>query len=1293
MKKTTRSFLSMCLVLVMLAGSFAACKKEEESTNGETDTKLEDTTVGSGTESGSVDETADTEETETDVVGPMLEGIANGENIENAYALSNGVDAYFTDGKRTDFVLENQNMTLEYALASYKKQQVTALSNKQGGVYLANTSDVYVKTTDGFVFYASDSSRAATANLYRLGFYYYEARFEEQLFNGTVDAKAENALTLSNVGRNQVRTTEGSDGSLQVLLTDTSDPYITFKNVNVNAADYNYVRVTLRADSDKMHSLCFYIKAGSATGFSDNQSKYITISPSEDYVTYYVPLSAVNDYTGKVTGLRLDFSGSKGMTYNVKEVAFIKADEKNPPMDLGLNRSFLIYSDKLHHYLQVASNKVDTANIAEVGLETKIPADTVAKLVIKDKNGTHDSLDGVDFNTAEYVGFDIKDAGIFGYILPADNKGGKLTVTLSDGVYTIIQSRAPENNTIKASGTGEKPVQISDDRDIYPIYADPTNPNNKTVLVENNANDFFMGQRLYTDETHDFATFLKEAELERNPLSEKNITVDADNSTGASFLGYDALRGIYTFHLEGDGFNGPYFSYPNKHYNVKFTIKGDDKDRKIYIMTLTDEGCLECAVLLNEKDMMLPLPIQVGKNFSEAAGERNLWNIQDKTYGEAILPMVIQANSTQSYNFLNLYQNWGKYPLKQISWIQFYAPYYHLSTGVTETNCIVPHYSCKNARGLATLPDHRAMSAPLWAGQPQHTSGGSHRWLCYTDADGNYIASELSTDSIDSYGPIYADYTMNYLTDDGKISVSYTHTEFPQTDENRAFYEMQYEVLEDVSIKDFAHKFHFLRLTDNDSTGVYQSIGYLNEKNESVVVSSVAAGESKKYVLGDKCPYFSFFNMKDYSCADGYVNLSFLIYNSEFVIGGKKVTPKFVIVNDMEDGSNSVRISLDLGDVTLKAGDTFSINAIVMPWGSQVSEYKAGNEDKNVRDVRTDSLLNPLTLTPGANTEKIESVFLPKAKSKDGKSAEFTITGGQNNVAVRIYGFKTLTAPIVEEYVNGEWVAYNLNSAYTPDRQGNAHYYDGYSVFYDLDGTFSYAFIVEQDHTDKDGRKFRITAAEDFKGWPEKLPEIDNGTDDLPLDAYVPAKDLADFAGVTGLFNATELKENESYVTLSSAGRLESYFNAYVGNGSPTGQYFVIKYRVPETNADKMTFLEVFASTVNSSATGDDCFYLGQGFTADGQWQVMVVDLASWQKKTFAPDENGSYTANFVRLDIFNEKFPADNRFDLAYIGLSDNLDDIYKLCADMDYISYVSRDSGSTVATRISPKTGEEVK
>ena len=158
-----------------------------------------------------------------------------------------------------------------------------------------------------------------------------------------------------------------------------------------------------------------------------------------------------------------------------------------------------------------------------------------------------------------------------------------------------------------------------------------------------------------------------------------------------------------------------------------------------------------------------------------------------------------------------------------------------------------------------------------------------------------------------------------------------------------------------------------------------------------------------------------------------------LIYESEFVIGGEEKDPGFVIVNTT---GRKIKLSLDLGDVTLKKGDEFTINAILLPWGSQqyedgvvdltttppnyeydmVIDEATGEKymDKNVLDVRENTLINPLKATADNDCEVIDSVFLPKLKTTNGETAEFTLTGGNDNVAVRIYGFNKLTSPKVQ---------------------------------------------------------------------------------------------------------------------------------------------------------------------------------------------------------------------------------------------------------------------------------------
>ena len=364
MRKRVLSFISAILAIVMLAGALAACggktpeqtteKPAEKTTEKQTEAPTESSATEKHTETDPVESTEQPTEAVTEP--PVEEETAVAPKIESPYIdtivlannLANGVQQYYSgvtnwasnNGKSC--IIENQVMDLVVLRDNATKNQyVESLKNKQGGVYIENTLDVYIRMEDGSMYYTSKTTNDTYTNVYRHGYYYHEVRMERQNFANDAGERVE---------------------SLQVA------------------------------------------------------------------------------------------------------------------------RIFHTYSDKLHHEIQVCSTSVATTGISAIGFITEISADKVAKIQIKDANGTHDSLDGVDFASVEYVGFDIIDAGILGYILPVHKNAGTITVTLEDGKYVLVQETCPENGTIE--------------------------PGNKEVL---NENDFYTGQRIYTDTTHDFADLEREA--------------------------------------------------------------------------------------------------------------------------------------------------------------------------------------------------------------------------------------------------------------------------------------------------------------------------------------------------------------------------------------------------------------------------------------------------------------------------------------------------------------------------------------------------------------------------------------------------------------------------------------------------------------------------------------------------------------------------------------------------------------------------------------------------------------
>ena len=263
---------------------------------------------------------------------------------------------------------------------------------------------------------------------------------------------------------------------------------------------------------------------------------------------------------------------------------------------------------------------------------------------------------------------------------------------------------------------------------------------------------------------------------------------------------------------------------------------------------------------------------------------------------------------------------------------------------------------------------------------------------------------------------------------------------------------------------------------------------------------------------------------------------------------------------------------------------------------------------------------------------------------------------------------------IIEELVNGEWVEYELSSANAPDSKGYYHYYDGYGVQFDTDGTYSYSFVTTM--TDGASRTFRISAVDDFTPWPEEAPPPEN--EDF-LNVYIDHEEIYEASiPFQYMFGEITLKEENNLVYTTFTGPVaEQYKEARTtvystANKIESGQYFVFKYRIPSTNSTATGNMESWTSTENEKATLGDQI----GFTpiADGKWHVAVIDLSKSSSKTYNPDEDGLYCAKYLRIDIFNRILPADVAVDIAYIGIDSDLTQICDLNkADFDVIDYYS--------------------
>ena len=252
-----------------------------------------------------------------------------------------------------------------------------------------------------------------------------------------------------------------------------------------------------------------------------------------------------------------------------------------------LDKAFHVFGDRLYLQYSLYAKEAATAPDA-FGCEWCIPVNTVDKMQLRDKTGVHNDTNA-DADTVGYAAFDIRNVGVVGMIVPEN--GGSLSVERS-GKYYIVRLTAP--------------------------YAPGTPVNKFDETGGNDLNCLTFGCRIWTDKTHDFAAVDAASAEERAPLT---LTV-GENDSGAAVIGYNALRGTYDVRIDATDFAWGY-TMPDRHFKAPVTVQGGDADRTIYLRVVNDNGggCLESAALLDETGTLLPVPMQVNKNFCGDFGE------------------------------------------------------------------------------------------------------------------------------------------------------------------------------------------------------------------------------------------------------------------------------------------------------------------------------------------------------------------------------------------------------------------------------------------------------------------------------------------------------------------------------------------------------------------------------------------------------------------------------------------------------------------------------------------------
>ncbi len=691
---------------------------------------------------------------------------------------------------------------------------------------------------------------------------------------------------------------------------------------------------------------------------------------------------------------------------------------------LYYEKAYHTYSDRMHQAFRIVAPTEDVA-VSEFGFETKVPLEQLKKLEYVSDGKTYTEIENnATYENVEYIGFDIKDAGVVGFIFAGQDT--KISLKQTEKEIILKQSIA-----LEAVSAGE---------------------------------DVLFANRLYTDMTHEFDGLQKANREEQNPLTDQNITVD-ESVDGAKFIGYNHMTGSYEFTLNGSGFSQAYYFEPEKKYYEHITVQNVPDDRTMYLRVHT-EVPMEGAALLDKDEKLLPIPLQGCKNFGHEK-EEPIYNPKDPLSGDTYMPLVVKAGENYDFSILNVYKLWGNYDIKQLSSIDYYISYYHLSTGVTETNCIAPYYA-QTADGSLDmawfLPDFRGASGDFWGdlelkqGDPQHNSVGTV--YAPTNNMGGLKANYLSS-NIKSAGLIYADLEYSYISDDSTYKYTMRHFELPQNDESRTYYTIDFTFLEDCKIDNQM----FSIIAEDGRKGIYNYAAYLDENGKHQEIENPRSqGQTTLYPLNKGGSYFAFYGLPDgWDTETG--NFGLVVKDYSITVDGKKSDVGLAFLNDIRGSHWGLGNygSLTLSEsVEFKKGDTIHIDLILLPFGL------VGQDDcQNVVNVYEDSVKNALAVEAQVG-KVVEDTYLPTVMSKD-NVAEFALSGGVASnetgvdYAVKVQGFDKLTNPKVYEKVDGEWIPYEYASELG---------YDGYSVQVE-NNKLSYSFMFTQT---AEGRIFKVVA-------------------------------------------------------------------------------------------------------------------------------------------------------------------------------------------------------------------------
>ena len=541
---------------------------------------------------------------------------------------------------------------------------------------------------------------------------------------------------------------------------------------------------------------------------------------------------------------------------------------------------------------------------------------------------------------------------------------------------------------------------------------------------------------------------------------------------------YDHRKGYYVVGTHTSGsFQKEFYETPNRYETASFTVTNDDLKRKIYICHESAIGgqIVEGGMVLNENGEPMPVVVQVSKNFP-GEKEEKFYNPQDTAFSETFFPLYLEPGESASLTSLHLYQNWGRHMTKHWSSLGAWMDYFHSSTGVTETTCYVPFKFA--GIGGVSIADFRAMSQEtFWSGQPQHDNLAGHSFLSFFDGERWQHTKYVST-IYRSTGPNWYDIQLNYISADSSIRVTADIWETPQADELRSFFNVKYEVLKPLEIKDAKTDFRFLSVTS-----AIQRLRFTRFACNSIPDMELDFSQKPFPVKGVSLPKENAYVAEYGDFVRQRGSNAIIIRSFE---GPEGISPAVTMQlgpykkrfkGDHEEDTRLLIVP-DVETLNLEVGDVFTIDGYWLPYGPLESAETPRKELELYGNGLPKVKVSVGTLVSD----------LPLKIKADKNAARFTLWGGKDLVPVIVTGLTDWKHPRIWQKENGKWrlLSHARNSKT-----------DGYQVFCDEEGYFGAIFLV---HTNEEMQELKVSLEKNAPE-EEKLPLSllkNSGSEEIP---------------------------------------------------------------------------------------------------------------------------------------------------------------------------------------------------